>query len=117
MSATTFVVLVVSIVAAIGLLSIVTAASSVLFVASLRYAGVAIGAVLSSTAPLFALPLGVVFSPRACHGLDRRQCAGGGSWDRDSSVVVVDPGGSFARDSLARGCQIVSPARRHCQGR
>jgi uncharacterized membrane protein len=101
----------------IGVLSIVTAASSVLFVASLRYAGVAIGAVLSSTAPLFALPLGVVFSPRACHGLDRRQCAGGGSWDRDSSVVVVDPGGSFARDSLARGCQIVSPARRHCQGR
>jgi drug/metabolite transporter (DMT)-like permease len=42
-------------------LSVVTAASSVLFVASLKYAGVAVGAVLSSTAPLFAIPLGVVF--------------------------------------------------------
>ena len=39
----------------------VTAASSVLFVASLKYAGVAIGAVLSATAPLFAIPLGVLF--------------------------------------------------------
>ena len=28
---------------------------------SLKYAGVTIGAVLSSTAPLFALPLGVLF--------------------------------------------------------
>jgi drug/metabolite transporter (DMT)-like permease len=45
----------------IGVLSLVTAASSVLFVASLKYAGVTVGAVLSSTAPLFALPLGVVF--------------------------------------------------------
>jgi drug/metabolite transporter (DMT)-like permease len=44
-----------------GVLSVITAASSVLFVASLKYAGVAIGAVLSATAPLFALPLGVVF--------------------------------------------------------
>jgi DME family drug/metabolite transporter len=42
-------------------LSIVTAGSSVLFAAGLKYAGVAIGAVLSSTAPLFALPLGVIF--------------------------------------------------------
>jgi drug/metabolite transporter (DMT)-like permease len=33
----------------------------VLFVASLKYAGVAVGSVLSSTAPLFAIPLGVVF--------------------------------------------------------
>jgi drug/metabolite transporter (DMT)-like permease len=33
----------------------------VLFVASLKYAGVAIGSVLSATAPLFALPLGVIF--------------------------------------------------------
>ena len=39
----------------------VTAASSVLFVASLKYAGVAVGSVLSSTAPVFALPLGVMF--------------------------------------------------------
>lgn len=45
----------------IGALSAITAASSVLFVASLKYAGVTIGAVLSSTAPLFALPLGVLF--------------------------------------------------------
>jgi drug/metabolite transporter (DMT)-like permease len=45
----------------IGALSLITAASSVLFVASLKYAGVAVGAVLSSTAPLFAIPLGVIF--------------------------------------------------------
>jgi drug/metabolite transporter (DMT)-like permease len=45
----------------IGVLSVVTAASSVLFVASLKYAGVAVGSVLSSTAPVFALPLGVIF--------------------------------------------------------
>ncbi len=45
----------------IGVLGVVTAASSVLFVASLKYAGVALGAVLSSTAPLFAIPLGVMF--------------------------------------------------------
>jgi uncharacterized membrane protein len=44
-----------------AVLSVITAASSVLFVASLKYAGVAIGSVLSSTAPLFALPLGVLF--------------------------------------------------------
>ena len=44
-----------------GALSLVTAFSSVLFVASLKYAGVTVGAVLSSTAPLFALPLGVLF--------------------------------------------------------
>ena len=42
-------------------LSVITAVSSVMFVASLKYAGVAIGAVLSATAPLFALPLGVMF--------------------------------------------------------
>jgi drug/metabolite transporter (DMT)-like permease len=45
----------------IGMLSLVTAASSVLFVASLKYAGVAVGSVLSATAPVFALPLGVLF--------------------------------------------------------
>jgi drug/metabolite transporter (DMT)-like permease len=44
-----------------AVLSVITAASSVLFVASLKYAGVAVGSVLSSTAPLFALPLGVIF--------------------------------------------------------
>jgi drug/metabolite transporter (DMT)-like permease len=45
----------------LAILSLVTAASSVLFIASLKYAGVAVGAVLSSTAPLFAIPLGVIF--------------------------------------------------------
>jgi drug/metabolite transporter (DMT)-like permease len=45
----------------IGVLSLITAASSVLFVASIKYAGVAVGSVLSSTEPLFALPLGVIF--------------------------------------------------------
>jgi drug/metabolite transporter (DMT)-like permease len=44
-----------------GALSVITAFSSVLFVASLKYAGVTVGAVLSSTAPLFAIPLGVMF--------------------------------------------------------
>ena len=44
-----------------GVLSVVTAFSSVLFVASLKYAGVTVGSVLSSTAPLFAIPLGVIF--------------------------------------------------------
>jgi drug/metabolite transporter (DMT)-like permease len=44
-----------------GVLSLVTAFSSVLFVASLKYAGVTVGSVLSSTAPLFAIPLGVIF--------------------------------------------------------
>jgi drug/metabolite transporter (DMT)-like permease len=44
-----------------AVLSVITAASSVLFVASLKYAGVAVGSVLSATAPLFALPLGVLF--------------------------------------------------------
>ncbi|HET7342817.1 MAG TPA: DMT family transporter [Methylomirabilota bacterium] len=57
----------------IGALSLVTAASSVLFVAGLKHAGVAVGAVLSSTAPLFAIPLGVIFlgerlSPAAAVG-------------------------------------------------
>jgi len=47
--------------ARMGVLSVVTAFSSVLFVASLKYAGVTVGAVLSSTAPLFAIPLGVMF--------------------------------------------------------
>jgi drug/metabolite transporter (DMT)-like permease len=44
-----------------AVLSVVTAGSSVLFVTGIKYAGVAIGSVLSSTAPLFALPLGVMF--------------------------------------------------------
>ncbi len=42
-------------------LSLLTAASSVMFVAALKYAGVAIATVLSSTAPMFAIPLGLLF--------------------------------------------------------
>ena len=43
---------------ALGTLS---AASSILFVAGVRHAGVAVATVLSSTAPIFALPLGFFF--------------------------------------------------------
>jgi len=42
-------------------LAALTAVSSVLYGASVKYAGVAVATVLSSTAPLFAVPLGVVF--------------------------------------------------------
>jgi len=42
-------------------LAVVTAISSVLYGASVKYAGVAVASVLSSTAPLFAVPLGVFF--------------------------------------------------------
>jgi drug/metabolite transporter (DMT)-like permease len=38
-----------------------TAISSIMFVAGVRYAGVAVATVLSSTAPIFAIPLGLVF--------------------------------------------------------
>lgn len=38
-----------------------TAVSSILFVAGVRHAGVAVATVLSSTAPMFAIPLGLVF--------------------------------------------------------
>jgi drug/metabolite transporter (DMT)-like permease len=44
-----------------AVLSGLTAVSSVMFVASIKYAGVTVASVLSSTAPLFAIPLGVVF--------------------------------------------------------
>ena len=42
-------------------LSALTAVSSVMFVASIKYVGVTVASVLSSTAPLFAIPLGVIF--------------------------------------------------------
>jgi len=42
-------------------LAALTAVSSVMYGASVKYAGVAVAAVLSSTAPLFAVPLGIVF--------------------------------------------------------
>ena len=45
----------------LAVLSVLTAASSVMYVLSIKHAGVAVASVLSSTAPLFAVPLGVVF--------------------------------------------------------
>ncbi len=42
-------------------LSLLTALSSVLFVTALKYSGVAMATVLSSTAPMFAIPLGLLF--------------------------------------------------------
>ena len=42
-------------------LSGLTAIGSILFVAGVRHAGVAVATVLSSTAPIFAIPLGLVF--------------------------------------------------------
>jgi drug/metabolite transporter (DMT)-like permease len=42
-------------------LSLLTAVSSVMFVAGVKYAGVAMTTVLSSTAPMFAIPLGMIF--------------------------------------------------------
>jgi drug/metabolite transporter (DMT)-like permease len=44
----------------IAVLSVLTAFSSVMYVASLKYAGVTVATVLSSTAPLFAIPLGLI---------------------------------------------------------
>ncbi len=44
----------------IVMLSVLTAASAVLFVAGLKYADVGVATVLSSTSPLFALPIGLV---------------------------------------------------------
>jgi drug/metabolite transporter (DMT)-like permease len=45
----------------IGALAGLTALSSVLFVAGVKYAGVAVASVLSSTAPMFAIPLALLF--------------------------------------------------------
>jgi drug/metabolite transporter (DMT)-like permease len=45
----------------IVVLSVITAVSSVMFVAGVKHAGVAVASVLSSTAPMFAIPLAVVF--------------------------------------------------------
>ena len=54
-------------------LGVLTAVSSVTFVAGLKYAGVGVGSVLSSTSPLFALPIGYLafrepVTPRATLG-------------------------------------------------
>jgi drug/metabolite transporter (DMT)-like permease len=45
----------------IGVLGVITAVSSVMFVAGVKHAGVAVASVLSSTAPMFAIALAVVF--------------------------------------------------------
>jgi drug/metabolite transporter (DMT)-like permease len=55
-------------------LSILTVFSSVLYVAGIKYAGVAAGSILSSVAPMFAIPLGIAFlgerlSPAALLGV------------------------------------------------
>jgi len=47
--------------ARVSILGVVTAASSVLFVTGVKLADVAVAALLSSTAPLFAIPLGLIF--------------------------------------------------------
>lgn len=49
------------ILARVALLGTITAASSILFVTGVKLADVAVAAVLSSTAPLFAIPLGLIF--------------------------------------------------------
>jgi drug/metabolite transporter (DMT)-like permease len=48
-------------IAQLALLAVLTAGSSLLFVAGVKYAGVGVATVLSSTAPMFALPLGTLF--------------------------------------------------------
>ena len=45
----------------IAVLGVITSVSSVMFVAGVKHAGVAVASVLSSTAPMFAIPLAVVF--------------------------------------------------------
>jgi drug/metabolite transporter (DMT)-like permease len=57
----------------IAALGALTSVSSVMFVAGVKHAGVAVASVLSSTAPMFAIPLAVVFlgerlTPRALLG-------------------------------------------------
>jgi drug/metabolite transporter (DMT)-like permease len=42
-------------------LSLLTVFSSVMYVAGIKYAGVAMGSILSSVAPMFAIPLGAIF--------------------------------------------------------
>jgi len=50
-----------SVLARLAGLSVLNAVSSVMFVAGVKHAGVAVATVLSSTAPMFAIPLAVVF--------------------------------------------------------
>ena len=44
----------------VALLSVLTAMSAVAYLSGLKYAGVALGTVLSSVSPLFALPIGLI---------------------------------------------------------
>jgi drug/metabolite transporter, DME family len=53
----------------VAVLGLITAGSSVLFVTGVKWADVAVAAVLSSTAPLFALPLGLIFLGERVTGL------------------------------------------------
>ncbi|MET0851979.1 MAG: DMT family transporter [Candidatus Rokuibacteriota bacterium] len=50
-----------SVQATLACLSVLTAVSSVMFVVGVKHAGVAVTTVLSSTAPMFAIPLGMIF--------------------------------------------------------
>ncbi len=50
-----------AIVGCLAAVSLLTAVSSVMYMAGLKYAGVTVATVLSSTAPMFAIPLGLVF--------------------------------------------------------
>jgi drug/metabolite transporter (DMT)-like permease len=43
------------------ILGVITSVSSVMFVAGVKHAGVAVASVLSSTAPMFAIPFAVIF--------------------------------------------------------
>jgi drug/metabolite transporter (DMT)-like permease len=45
----------------IAVLGVITSVSSVMFVAGVKHAGVAVASVLSSTAPMFAIPLAMIF--------------------------------------------------------
>ncbi len=49
------------VIARMAVLSLLTVFSSVMYVAGIKHAGVAIGSILSSVAPMFAIPLGVIF--------------------------------------------------------
>ena len=57
----------------LGALGALSAASSILFVAGVRHAGVAVATVLSSTAPIFALPLGFFFLGERVAPIARRR--------------------------------------------
>jgi DME family drug/metabolite transporter len=59
----------------VAVLGALTSVSSVMFVAGVKHAGVAVTSVLSSTAPMFAIPLGVVFLGERVTGRALLGCA------------------------------------------